>query len=172
MSNGNVITRQWKKLLMVVMIGVVVSAQSLSATDTKTSSNSNPTHTKKVSPYVTGGMPTSAKTVYALTAGIDQMAVRLVESGELVRFNYRVTDSTLAAPLGDKVSEPYLFDVQANVALQVPHMEKVGQLRQSGPQEVGKSYWMVFSNKGNRVKVGHKVSIVIGQFRVDGLVVQ
>jgi hypothetical protein len=31
---------------------------------------------------------------------------------------------------------------------------------------------MVFSNKGNYVKPGDRVSVLIGPFRVDGLVVQ
>jgi hypothetical protein len=30
---------------------------------------------------------------------------------------------------------------------------------------------MVFSNKGNFVKAGHRVSVSIGTFRADGLVV-
>jgi hypothetical protein len=50
-------------------------------------------------------------------------------------------------------------------------MEKV-RLRQSMTPENGKTYWMVFSNKGNHVKAGHQVSVVIGQVRIDGLVVQ
>ena len=50
-------------------------------------------------------------------------------------------------------------------------MENIGKLRQSTPAEEGKSYWIAFSNKGRRVKRGDHVSVVIGQFRADGLVV-
>jgi hypothetical protein len=53
----------------------------------------------------------------------------------------------------------------------VPLMDKVGKLRQSSPPEAGKTYWMLFSNKGGHVKRGDKVNIVIGKFRADGLVV-
>jgi len=53
----------------------------------------------------------------------------------------------------------------------VPSLEKVGQLRQSSTPQVGKSYWMAFSNKGRLVKRGDRVSVVIGRFRADGLVV-
>ena len=35
----------------------------------------------------------------------------------------------------------------------------------------GKSYWMAFSNKGRLVKRGDRVTVVIGPFRADGLVV-
>jgi hypothetical protein len=50
-------------------------------------------------------------------------------------------------------------------------LEKVGKLRQSSTPQAGKSYWMAFSNKVRLVKLGDHVSVVIGQFRADGLVV-
>lgn len=118
------------------------------------------------------GMTSSARTYYAMEWGVDDLSVRLVESGQLVRFSYRVVDPVKAKPLQDKISEPNLLDEQAHAVLQVPNMEKVGPLRQATAAEDGKSYWMVFSNKGNIVKPGHRVSVVIGQFRVDGLVVR
>lgn len=119
-----------------------------------------------------GGMPESARTFYALNWGVDQLSAQLAESGQLVRFSYRVVDATKAGALHDKASAPNLIDEKARVALLVPTMEKVGPLRQASPPENGKSYWMVFSNKGNVVRTGHRVSVVIGSFRVDGLVVQ
>ena len=61
---------------------------------------------------------------------------------------------------------------QARVRLEIPTMEKVGQLRQTTPPEAGKSYWMVFSNKGSLVKPGDRVSVIIGAFRADGLYVR
>jgi len=64
-----------------------------------------------------------------------------------------------------------LIDPKAGVQLVVPSMEKIGQLRQSSTPEVGKSYWMAFSNKGRLVKRGDRVNVVIGKFRADGLVV-
>ena len=126
----------------------------------------------KTSPYRATHMTGSAETYYALSYGVDQLSVKLAESGQLVRFNYRVTDTARASALHDKAASPYLLDEKVHAVLQVPVMEKVGPLRQAIPAEYGKSYWMVFSNKGNLVKAGHRVSIVIGQSRMDGLVVQ
>jgi hypothetical protein len=100
------------------------------------------------------------------------MSVKLAESGQLVRFNYRVTDAVKAGVLHDKAASPYLLDEKVHAVLQVPVMEKVGPLRQATAAETGKTYWMAFSNKGNLVKAGHRVSVMIGQVRVDGLVVQ
>ncbi len=108
---------------------------------------------------------------YQLVWGIDSLSVRLVESGEVVRFTYRVLDPDKAGALNDKKNEPSLIDPRAGVKLVVPRMEKIGQLRQAGAPEAGKAYWMAFSNKGRPVKKGDRVDVVIGQFRAQGLVV-
>ena len=109
---------------------------------------------------------------YSQVWGIDSLAVGAVESGELVRFSYRVLDPAKAKALNDKKAEPSLIDPQAGVSLVVPSVDKVGKLRQSTEPEAGKVYWMAFSNKGRPVKPGHRVNVVIGSFRAGGLVVQ
>jgi hypothetical protein len=108
---------------------------------------------------------------YRLVWGVDSLGVKLVESGEVVRFTYHVLDADRAKVLNEKRNEPALIDPRAGVQLVVPNMEKIGQLRQSSVPEVGKSYWMAFSNKGRPVKHGDRVIVQIGPFRADGLVV-
>lgn len=108
---------------------------------------------------------------YKLLWGVDSLNVKLVESGQLVRFTWRVLEPQRASVLNDKKLEPALVDPQAGVSLVVPVMEKVGQLRQTAPPEAGKTYWMAFSNKGRRVRRGDRVSVVIGEFHADGLAV-
>jgi hypothetical protein len=103
--------------------------------------------------------------------GIDELSVKWAESGELVRFTWRVLDADKARALNDKKISPSLEDPQAGVSLVVPVMEKVGQLRQSAPPEAGRSYWMAFSNVGRRVKQGDRVNVVIGGFRAENLIV-
>ena len=117
-------------------------------------------------------VPNKARQYYALVWGVDSLAVKLAESGEIIRFTYRVLDPEKAKALNDKKNEPSLVDPGAGVKLVVPSLEKVGKLRQSSTPEAGKVYWMAFSNKGRYVKPGHRVNVVIGQFRADGLVVQ
>ena len=108
---------------------------------------------------------------YRLFWGIDSISVRLVESGELVRFTYRVLDPDKAHVLNDEQTQATLDDPKAGVSLQVPTMEKVGQLRQTSTPQAGRSYWVTFSNKGRRVKRGDRVDVVIGQFKANNLVV-
>jgi hypothetical protein len=117
------------------------------------------------------GVPRRAIEYYTMVWGVDSLDVKWTESGEVIRFSYRVLDPVKAAVLNDKSSEPSLIDVQAGVSLVVPSLEKVGKLRQSSTPEAGKSYWMAFSNKGRLVKKGHRVDVVIGNFRAQGLVV-
>src|SRR6201993_2134133 len=116
--------------------------------------------------------PQSARDYYAVLWGVDSLSVKSVESGEIIRFSYRVLDPAKAKILNDKKSEPSLIDPGAGVKLVVPSLEKIGQLRQSSTPIGGKVYWMAFSNQGRHVKPGHHVSVTIGQFRADDLIVQ
>jgi hypothetical protein len=127
-----------------------------------------------VVPYRYRPHPVSKKALQynAFIWGVDSLAVKWTESGEIIRFSYRVLDVEKAKSLNDKKNEPTLIDQRAGVSLLVPSLEKVGKLRQSSTPEAGKVYWMAFSNKGRYVKPGHRVNVVIGNFRVDGLVVQ
>ena len=104
--------------------------------------------------------------------GVDNLSVKLVESGEIIRFSYRVLDADKAKALNDKKLEPSLIDDAAGAKLVVPSMGQVGQLRQSSAPEAGKSYSMAFSNKAKLVKRGDRVTVAIGPFKAEGLVVE
>jgi hypothetical protein len=123
------------------------------------------------SPYRPMQLTMHAKDHYELLWGVDALQVKAVESGQMIRFSYLVLDPVKAAQLNDKKANPVLIDTRALVKLDVPTMEKVGQLRQSSAPEAGKTYWMVFSNKGRLVKPGDRVSVAIGKFQADGLLV-
>jgi hypothetical protein len=113
-----------------------------------------------------------ARRYYEGVWGVDSLTVKYTESGEIIRFSYRVLDAEKAAALNDKGAEPSLIDPQAGVKLVVPQMEKIGQLRQSSTPIAGKQYWMAFSNSGRRVRPGHRVDVEVGNFHAQGLVVE
>jgi hypothetical protein len=113
-----------------------------------------------------------AQMYYVGVWGVDDFKLKYTESGEMIRFSWRVLDPAKAALLNDKKLEPSLTDPQARVKLVVPQMEKVGQLRQSSTPIAGKTYWMAFSNSGRRVRQGDRVSVDIGQFHAINLVVE
>ena len=119
-----------------------------------------------------GSFSHRAEMYYQGVWGVDELRVKAAESGQLIRFNYRVVDPAKAAALNDKKMEPELYDAQARVKLTVPQMEKVGKLRQESTPKAGMTYWMAFSNPTLVVKRGHRVDVVIGSFHASNLVVE
>lgn len=113
-----------------------------------------------------------AETYYEGAWGVGEFRVKAAESGELIRFNYKVVDPDKAAALNDKKEEPELYDAEAGVKLSVPQMEKVGKLRQQSTPKAGLTYWMAFSNPTRAVKRGDRVDVVIGAFRATNLTVE
>ena len=131
------------------------------------------------SPDSSNSASTSSGTWHALQSpyykrkwGVDVIGVRIVSSGEMLRFSYQILDPEKAKPLLDKRWNPYLVDEASGAKLGIPEMEKVGKLRQTGPAEEGRIYWMVFGNPNQLVKRGSRVDVVIGSFRADGIVVE
>jgi hypothetical protein len=173
-------------LVPLLLAGMLAGVPAPAAADTQTANPGQataPKPAKSVSSPAPGKSPAPAArnlpdrfagragAYYKVLWGIDTLRVKWTESGEVIRFSWRVLDAEKAKVLNDKKVEPSLLDPQAGVGLVVPTMEKIGQLRQSAPPEVGRSYWMAFSNKGLRVKRGDRVNVVVGPFRAEGLVV-
>ena len=172
------VARNISAILLAGFLGSCLCASLTVAQSTQEKGNPPAIHvsassaTENYSRYRPAQLSLRAIEHYQTVWGVDSFVVRTVESGEMIRFSYRVLEAQKAAALNDKKATPYLMDVSANVKLVVPTMEKVGQLRQSSAPEAGKSYWMVFSNKGGFVKRGDRVSVEIGKFSVNGLTVE
>ena len=126
---------------------------------------------KKVSPFRQANPTYKAKQLYQSVWGVDHLSVEQTASGNLIRFKYRVVDPKLARPLNAKEAPAYLINPRNRAMLQIPVMDNVGQLRQTGTPKAGEEYWMTFSNKGNMVKPGDRVTVRIGPFQADGLLV-
>jgi len=103
--------------------------------------------------------------------GVDIVGVRRVSSGSMLRFDYKVVDPGKAAALTDRKARPYLIDEASHTALAVPAMENIGELRQVAPLESNRTYFVIFGNPGGLVKRGGRVTLVVGNFRAEGLVV-
>ncbi len=159
-----------KRLLLAGLLAGGILA--LSGGAQSTAPGSKPAAAGAPGHYLPNQLPRRAQMYYQGVWGIDSLGVRLAESGEIVRFNYRVLDPDKAQALNDKKAEPELIDPQAGVKLVVPAVDFVGPLRQNSTAEAGRAYWVAFSNKGRPVKHGDRVTVVIGQFRAEGLVVE
>jgi hypothetical protein len=126
----------------------------------------------KTSPYHGMKLSEKARAYYPAAWGVDHLRATYTSSGNLIRFSYRVLEPKLAKPLGDHESTPQLYAPRSHAMLSIPTMEKIGQLRQLSAAEANKEYWMVFSNKGNLVRPGDRVNVIIGKFHADGLLVE
>lgn len=103
--------------------------------------------------------------------GIEITALRLTAADHMIDFRYRVLDKDKAAPLHKRQVKPYLLHQKSGKVLSVPNTAKVGALRNSYMPQKGRIYWMFFGNSG-LVKKGDKVSVVIGDFRAENLIVR
>jgi hypothetical protein len=100
------------------------------------------------------------------------MSIKPVSSGYMLAFRYRVLDPVKAAPFNDRKAKAFLVDEATGTALAVPALENIGELRPGATPESDRAYFMIFGNPGQMVKSGSKVSLVIGNLRADGLIVE
>ena len=103
--------------------------------------------------------------------GVDIVGVRPTSSGFMLAFRYRIVDSEKAKLLNDKRSKAYLIDEVTGNTLGVPIMDNLGELRQNEAPVLNRTYFIMFGNPGKLVKSGGLVDVVIGEFRVNGLIV-
>lgn len=108
---------------------------------------------------------------YKRNWGVEVIGVKPVSSGYMLAFRYRILDPDKAKSLNDRKSKAYLIDEATGTRLAVPALENVGELRSGATPVADRNYFMIFGNPGRLVKSGSRVSIVVGNFRVDQLVV-
>jgi hypothetical protein len=104
--------------------------------------------------------------------GIKITSLRLTANDNMVDFRYRVLDAEKAGTLFARQNKPYLIDQASEKVLAVPNMAKVGPLRTSDNPQEGRIYWMFFGNTHKLVKAGSKVTVVIGDFKAENLIVE
>lgn len=150
------------------VLGSAAEGQSISAQATPLS----PHPDRHASHYEPSHFPKRAAMYYEAVWGVDSLSVKAAESGQLIRFSYRILDPAKARVFNDIKIDASLIAPTRRVKLIVPSLEKVGFLRQRNTPETGKRYWMAFSNPRLSVKRGDRVNVVIGQFHADGLMVE
>ena len=105
--------------------------------------------------------------------GIEIVAVRVSAAGYMVDFRYKVLDPRKAMPIARRKNKPYLIDQASKAKLLVPTTPKIGSLRQTAAKLTpGRVYGAMFSNPAQVVKAGSKVTVVIGECRIENLTVE
>ena len=106
--------------------------------------------------------------------GVKIRGVRLSAAGFMLDLRYRVLDAAKAAPLLDRKVQPYLQDSRG-ARLGVPASPKVGQLRSTrrgGEILMDRDYSMLFGNPGRYLKPGSKITLVVGEQKLENLIVE
>jgi hypothetical protein len=108
--------------------------------------------------------------------GLKVVSVRLTANALMLDLRYQVIDSEKAFPLMGPKIRPYLIDQATGTKLLVPNMPKVGSMKQritSPDDEIAdKTYFMLFANSQRLVRSGSLVTLIMGDFKVENLVVQ
>lgn len=104
--------------------------------------------------------------------GIEVTSIRLTANDHMIDFRYRVLDPEKAQELFVRQNKPALIHQETGRVLAVPETAKTGPLRNSNQPKQGKIYWMFFGNAGFLVQSGDEVTVVIGEFRAEDLVVE
>jgi hypothetical protein len=103
--------------------------------------------------------------------GIKVLSLRPTAGGQMLDLRFQVIDPEKAKPVLDKNKKAYILDGKTGKTLPVP-VTKAGSMRQTTIKpEAGRIYFMLFSNPGRMVKEGSSVSLIIGDFRKDSIVV-
>src|SRR2546429_510542 len=89
-------------------------------------SSAHPKQSGKSSRYRPDRFAGRAGTYYRMVWGVDSLGVKWGESGEVIRFTYRVLGADKAKVLNDKRLEPSLIDPPAGGKLVGPALGNVG----------------------------------------------
>lgn len=105
--------------------------------------------------------------------GIQPVAIRLTAAGNMVDFRYRVIDPKKALPAFDRKVKTYLIAQATGDSLEVPADTSLGALRSSSREpSAGKEYFIFFMNTGRLLQRGSKVTVVIGDYKIDNLTIE
>jgi hypothetical protein len=104
--------------------------------------------------------------------GVKVLRISLSAEGYMLDFRYRVLNPEKAMPLFDRKIKPVLVDDATGATFAVPEPPKVGALRTTRPPTADRNYFIIFANPGRYIKKGNKVTVVIGDFKAENLVVE
>lgn len=105
-------------------------------------------------------------------SGVAIESLRTTAGGYLLDLRLRVLEPLEAAPLLARGLRPRVVSADGAV-LTVPVAPKLGALRQTASvARADGSYFVLFANPGQRVRRGERVTVELGELRVEGVVVE
>ncbi|MDQ7787422.1 MAG: hypothetical protein RDU01_07420 [Thermodesulfovibrionales bacterium] len=104
--------------------------------------------------------------------GIQVKGIRLTAADYMLDFRYCVTDSEKASSILNRQEKATLIHQENGTVMHVP-TTRLGAMRQTSvrPAE-GRDYLIFFANRNGLVKTGDKVTVMIGDFKIENLIVE
>ena len=129
-----------------------------------------------VTPKITLPPMVDAKTAKMLEEkwGVSLLFLRRTAEGFMLDFRFRVHDADKALPLFDRKNKPFVTVARSNAKLPVPAAAKIGSFRTTNRGkniQANRNYYILFANPDRHVKAGDRVSLAIGDFKLNGLTV-
>ena len=112
---------------------------------------------------------------YAHSDEVTIESLRLAAAGNMIDFRYRIVDPAKARMLVDRTITPYLIEQSSGKTVEVPKSTKIGPLRQTtkyGDPPADRVFFVLFGNPGGLVQPGSRVTVVVGDFRAEDLIVE
>jgi hypothetical protein len=106
--------------------------------------------------------------------GVEIISLNLTAAGYMIDFRFRVHDVEKSKVFFDSRVKPYLHVAKSNAKLPVPMAAKVGAFRTTNRGnniKPNKIYYMVFGNPDAHVKSGERVTMIIGDFKAEDMIV-
>jgi hypothetical protein len=110
--------------------------------------------------------------------GIKFLRINLTAAGYLLEFKYKILDPQKARGMVQRKfsPNPYVIVEKSGAILKVPFSAKLGSLRSSvrtaNQMQIGKNYFTLFANPSRHVNAGDQITIVVGDFMVEHVVVR
>jgi hypothetical protein len=104
--------------------------------------------------------------------GVRPLSIRQTADGHMLDFRYRITDAEKASPLFSPKIKPFVIDEDTGAVMAVPTVPKVGSMRSTRKPLQDRNYAILFANPHKHIKPGHKVTVVIGDYRAVHLAVE
>lgn len=105
--------------------------------------------------------------------GIKIMGLRLSADGYMLDLRFRVMDPERSKPFFDHTVKPYLVDKRTGGRFSILDAPKIGSLRQMPKTpEINKVYFILFANPGKFLKKGDILSLVVGNIRIDNIIIE
>lgn len=105
--------------------------------------------------------------------GLHVEGLRLTAGGFALDLRLRVIDVDKAAAVLEASADPSAVHLKSGQRLTVPHPPRFGALRShSKAPAAGQVHFVLFGNPNRLAAAGDKVSVAMGELRLDGLTVE